>query len=117
MRLFLRAVEQCLRTHCPGCGTRARIGAIAFIHRFGAALNAHLHFHCVVIDDVFAPAPNGDVAFHPASAIDPSAIDTVQAAGPSPSLLRRADPECAPAPGGDRVNPWLRGAATGPVYR
>lgn len=69
LRLFLRAVEQCLRTHCPGCGTHAPIGAIAFICRFGAALNVHLHFHCV-----FAPARNGGVVVHPATAIDPSAI-------------------------------------------
>jgi hypothetical protein len=32
LRLFLAAVEQCLRAHCPGSGRCARIGAIAFIH-------------------------------------------------------------------------------------
>ena len=37
----------------------ARLGAVAFIHRFGSALNPHLHFHCVVQDGVFAPAPAG----------------------------------------------------------
>lgn len=41
LRLFLGAVEQCLRAHSPGSGRCARIGAIAFIHRFGSALNAH----------------------------------------------------------------------------
>ena len=45
----------------------------------GAALNAHLHFHCVVIDGVVAPAPSGGAVFHPAGAIDPPAIATVQA--------------------------------------
>ncbi|MCC6194265.1 MAG: transposase [Burkholderiales bacterium] len=29
------------------------------MHRFGSALNAHLHFHCVVIDGVFTPALDG----------------------------------------------------------
>jgi hypothetical protein len=79
LRVFLKAVEQCLRAHCPGSSTRARLGAIAFIHRFGAALNAHLHFHCVVIDGLFAPAPSKGVVFHPATAIDPPTIATVQA--------------------------------------
>jgi hypothetical protein len=47
LRLFLRAVESCLRAHSPGSGPAARLGAVAFIHRFGSTLNAHLHFHCV----------------------------------------------------------------------
>jgi hypothetical protein len=34
-----------LRAHSPGSGPAARLGAVAFIHRFGSALNAHLHFH------------------------------------------------------------------------
>jgi hypothetical protein len=25
---------------------------VAFIHRFGALLNPHLHFHCVVVDSL-----------------------------------------------------------------
>jgi DNA-directed RNA polymerase subunit RPC12/RpoP len=52
LRLFLRVVEQCLRAHSPGSGPATRLGAVAFIHRFGSTLNAHLHFHCVVIDGV-----------------------------------------------------------------
>jgi hypothetical protein len=42
-----------LRAHSPGSGRAARLGAVAFIHRFGSTLNAHLYFHCVVIDGVF----------------------------------------------------------------
>ncbi|MCC7219052.1 MAG: transposase, partial [Burkholderiales bacterium] len=44
-RSLLRAVEQCLRAHSAGAGPAARLGAVAFIHRFGSALNSHLHFH------------------------------------------------------------------------
>jgi len=44
LQLFLRAVESCLRAHSPGARAAARLGAVAFIHRFGATLNAHLHF-------------------------------------------------------------------------
>jgi hypothetical protein len=79
LRLFLGAAEQCLRAHSPRSGRCARIGAIAFIHRFGSALNAHLHFHCVVVDGVFASTPTGGAVFHPATAIDRLAIATVQA--------------------------------------
>ena len=57
LRLYPRAVEQCLRAHSPGSGPTARLGTFAFIHRFGSTLNPHLHFHCVVIDGVFEPAP------------------------------------------------------------
>jgi hypothetical protein len=35
LRLFLRAVEQHLRAYGPGSGPAARLGAVAFTHRFG----------------------------------------------------------------------------------
>jgi len=49
---FLRCIEQGLRQGLVDAG-RTRLGAVVFIHRFGALLNAHLHFHVVVIDGVF----------------------------------------------------------------
>jgi hypothetical protein len=78
LRLFLRVVEQCLRAHSPGAGSTARLGAVVFIHRFGSSLNAHLHFHCVVIDGVFDAATTGGVVFHAATGIDANAIAAVQ---------------------------------------
>ena len=57
LRIFLRGVERCLREHSPGCCTSARLGAVAFIHRFGSSLNEHVHFHCCIIDGVFDPQP------------------------------------------------------------
>jgi hypothetical protein len=82
-----------LREHSPGCDAKARIGAIAFIHRFGSSLNAHTHFHCCVVDGVFQPAAKiGDTAdaadasdaitsvdFHTATNLNTSAIVKVQA--------------------------------------
>ncbi len=62
LRLFLRAVESCLRAHSPGSGSTAGLGAVAFIDRFGSTLNPHLHFHCVVIDGVFEPASASEVS-------------------------------------------------------
>jgi hypothetical protein len=79
LRLYLRVVEQCLRAHSPGAGSTARLGAVAVIHRFGSTLNAHLHFHCVVIDGVFDAAAAGGVVFHAATRIDANAIAKVQA--------------------------------------
>jgi len=79
LRLFLRAVEQCLRAHSPGSGPAARLGAVAFIHRFGSNLNAHLHFHCVLIDGVFESAPTGGIMFTAATWLDANAIADVQA--------------------------------------
>jgi hypothetical protein len=87
LRLFLRAVESCLRAHSPGSSPAARLGAVAFIHRFGSTLNAHLHFHCVVIDGVFEPAPADGVVFRAATGLDANTIATVQA-GVRRRLLR-----------------------------
>jgi DNA-directed RNA polymerase subunit RPC12/RpoP len=79
LHLFLRVVEQSLRAHSPGSGPAARLGAVAFIHRFGSALNPHLHFHCVVIDGVFDAAARGAVIFHAATGLDAHAIAQMQA--------------------------------------
>jgi len=77
LRLFLRVVERHLRAHSPGSGPAARLGAVAFIHRFGSTLNAHLHFH-LVIDGVFDRAAGG-VVFHAATGVEANAIADVQA--------------------------------------
>jgi len=80
-------VESCLRAHSPGSGRSARLGAVAFIHRFGSTLNPHLHFHCVVIDGVFDSAAAGGVVFHAATGLEAAAIADVQA-GVRRRLLR-----------------------------
>jgi len=49
LRIFLSVVDQALCRSCPAEGSDSRIGAVAFIHRFGALLNPHEHFHCLVI--------------------------------------------------------------------
>ena len=83
VRSLLRVVERCLREHSPGSSAAARLGAVVFIHRFGSALNAHLHFHCGIVDGVFEPAHATDAAarvvFHEASGLDAVAVATGQA--------------------------------------
>jgi hypothetical protein len=77
LRILLDAIEQYLRGSL-GASTQARIGAVAFIHRFGSALNEHTHFHVVVIDGVFEPDPEQGVRFIAAQAIDAATVQIVQ---------------------------------------
>ena len=87
LRILLSVVERCLREHSPACPVTARIGAVAFIHRFGSSLNEHVHFHCCVIDGVFesaadtnnAPDDAPRVSFHAALGLDAAAFADVQA--------------------------------------
>jgi hypothetical protein len=74
LHLFLRMVEQRLRAHSPGSGHAARLGAVAFIHRFRWTLNRYLHFHCVVTDGVFDSAAAGGVLVHAGAGLDEQAF-------------------------------------------
>ena len=96
LRIFLRVIEQSLHAHCPGAAQADKaalhIGAVAFIHRFGASLNEHVHFHVCVVDGVFevvqgevevgadakTTVPPG-IIFHPVSGIDEAAAAQAQA--------------------------------------
>jgi hypothetical protein len=64
LRIFLDAVEDRLKASSPGAPAPARFGAVTFVHRFGSALNANLHFHCAIIDGVFSAQDEG-VRFRP----------------------------------------------------
>jgi hypothetical protein len=83
LQVLLRAVRTALRRGSPGAGPDAQIGAVSFLHRFGAALNPHFHFHLVVLDGVFIELNDG-VRFHEATRL--SADD---AAALAPVLQRR----------------------------
>ena len=94
LRIFLRVIAQSLQSNCPGAAQVNRaalhIGAVAVIHRFGSSLNGHGHFHVCAVDGVFEEGPGqGDadaappsstagIVFHPASAIDETAVAQVQ---------------------------------------
>ena len=66
LQVLLRAVRTALRRGSPGAGPDAQLGAVSFLHRFGAALNPHFHFHVVVLDGVFTETSDG-VRFHEAT--------------------------------------------------
>ena len=62
-KIFLDEIERLL---CAAAGVmsdaatpasaRPRLGGISFLHRFGSALNRHVHLHACVTDGVFVPA-------------------------------------------------------------
>jgi Transposase zinc-binding domain/Putative transposase len=59
-QLFLRVIRSALIERCnlsEGFSTEevngCQIGAVAFIHRLGSALNEHVHLHVCVVDGVF----------------------------------------------------------------
>ncbi|MBK8387361.1 MAG: transposase [Candidatus Accumulibacter sp.] len=79
LRIFLSVVEQVLRRACPAAGSDSRIGAVAFIHRFGALLLNREHFHCLVIEGVFAADASGRATFHESRALDQKGLDEVHA--------------------------------------
>ena len=76
LHILLRAIKARLRQR-SGC-TRGRLGAVSFVQRFGAALNVHVHFHCCVIDGVFATGEDGQVQFAGAHALTPQDLAAVQ---------------------------------------
>ena len=78
IRPFLRAIRTMLGHASPGAGPGAHIGAISFLHRFGAFLNAHFHFHVCVIDGVFSEDAEGSVQFHEAIHLTASDWDELQ---------------------------------------
>ena len=55
---------------------RPRLGAVSFLHRFGSALNRHVHLHACVTDGLFMPDHAG-VAFLPARPVTPAGLATL----------------------------------------
>ena len=62
-KIFLAEIERLLLAASgfnPAANTpasaRPRLGGISFLHRFGSALNRHVHLHACVTDGVFRPA-------------------------------------------------------------
>ncbi|MBM4012691.1 MAG: transposase [Planctomycetes bacterium] len=65
-RIFIEEIERLLgavagvtSVACAPAAARPRLGAISFLHRFGSALNHHVHLHVCATDGVFMPAAGG----------------------------------------------------------
>lgn len=54
----------------PESAPEVQIGAVSFLHRFGSSLNAHFHYHVVVLDGVFSESEEGGMEFHEASELE-----------------------------------------------
>jgi hypothetical protein len=50
-----------------------------FVHHFGAALNGHTHFHCLIADGLFAATPAGEAVFYAARPLTDADVARVQA--------------------------------------
>jgi hypothetical protein len=62
-KIFIAEIERLLLAASRGIpdavmprAARPRLGAVSFLHRFGSALNHHVHLHACVTDGVFVPA-------------------------------------------------------------
>ena len=63
-RIFMGEVERLVHEAAVVASSRAaahepRIGGVSFLHRFGSALNRHVHLHACVTDGVFVPPAEG----------------------------------------------------------
>ena len=57
-RLLCAAAVVTIDADAPA-SARPRLGGISFLHRFGSALNHHVHLHACVTDGVFVPPADG----------------------------------------------------------
>jgi hypothetical protein len=81
LHILLRVIEAQLR-RSSGASSHARFGAVNFIHRFGASLNRHVHYHCCVINGVFETIEDAgefpqSVRFLPAAELTPEAVAVI----------------------------------------
>jgi len=88
-RIFIEEIERLLgavagvtSVACAPAAARPRLGAISFLHRFGSALNHHVHLHVCATDGVFMPAAGGagccvSPAFLPARSVTQADLATV----------------------------------------
>jgi hypothetical protein len=87
--IFMSEVEWLVQTAAGVEGTRSEkgtdsphIGGISFLHRFGSALNHHVHLHACITDGVFAHIATSDqadagVAFLPCRPITPADLEAL----------------------------------------
>ena len=66
LNVFIRALfgELRRRAHELLAPRSSQCGAVTFVQRYGDALNANVHFHCLVIDGVYAAGEDGRPEFH-----------------------------------------------------
>ena len=81
LRIFLDEIRKQLVQHYQTATepeNLVKIGGVSFIHRFGSSLNAHPHFHCVIIEGVFVKDSDSQITFHKLTTITQDDIQVVQ---------------------------------------
>jgi len=68
---------------------RPRLGGVSFLHRFGSALNHHVHLHACVTDGVFVPAAAGTACDTPPTFLLAQVITHVHLAALTERVRRR----------------------------
>lgn len=96
-----------------------RCGGLTAVHRVGAALEANVHVHALVLDGVYAPGPAATPRFHPLPTPRRTDLQRMLAElrATLASLLARAEPSRSPRPAERRTatREVLRVAASPPV--
>jgi len=73
---------------------RPRLGAVSFLHRFGSALNHHVHLHVRATDGVFVPTGDGPPALLRASCLPKTVAGSTDHPGGSGHAHRESAPSC-----------------------
>jgi len=95
-KIFLGEIERLLQAESGGTpdadmpkAARPRLGGISFLHRFGSALNHHVHLHACVTDGVFVPAAADAGCDAPPAFLPARPITQADLATPTERVRRR----------------------------
>lgn len=66
----VRAVLGWARSEGPSVRD-TQIGAVSFLHQFVSSVDAHFHYHVLVLDGAFSEGEDGGVRIHEASELIP----------------------------------------------
>jgi hypothetical protein len=107
-KIFLDEIERPLLAVSVGTpdadmprAARPRLGGISFLHRFGSALNHHVHLHACVTDGVFVPAAAEAACAAPPAFLPARPITTLR--DPRRRRPHRSNPLRAPAAQGGQL--------------
>jgi len=87
-RLLSAAADVTIDAAAPAAA-RPRLGAISFLHRFGSALNHHVHLHACVTDGVFVPPAAGSANDAPPAFLAARPINLADLAAVTEQVRRR----------------------------
>jgi hypothetical protein len=93
-KIFLDEIERSLCaaagvTSAAPASARPRLGGISFLHRFGSALNRHVHLHACVTDGVFVPPAEQAVSDAPPAFLPARPITQADLAALTERVRRR----------------------------